>query len=117
MLRGRVVAFTDREMKHGSSGAALFVPISHDYPELGMPDVDSSLTEQEKKDLVHYIQTGIRNTGKYSFKERPSSNLFKADSLNVRMDTVFSGADNPWCIAFLARVKCLWRDLADSCAW
>lgn len=97
----QMAAFADREWKHGSSDSALHASISHGYPELGMPAFDSAFTDQEKKDLVQYIQSGIKNTAKYSFKEKPTSNLFKADSLNIRLDTVFSGVETPWSMAFL----------------
>jgi glucose/arabinose dehydrogenase len=66
-----------------------------------MPAFDTTLTDQEKKDLVAYIQTGIQNAGKYSFDDKPTVNDFRTDSIHLRMDTVFSGVEVPWCIAFL----------------
>jgi len=97
----QMIAFTDRQWKHGNSDSALFASITHGYPEQGMPGFDTTFTDQEKRDLVAYIQTGIKNAGKYKFDDKPVGNEFKADSLRYRLDTVFSGVEVPWCIAFL----------------
>lgn len=98
----KMVAFTDREWKHGKSDSALLASITHGYPDAGMPAFDTVLSDQDKKDLVAYIQSGISNAGKYNFEDKPTSNVFQTDSLAIRLDTAFSGfGDIPWCIAFL----------------
>jgi aldose sugar dehydrogenase len=96
----KMIAFTDRDWKHGNSDSALSASISHTWAK-DVPSFDSSLTDLEKKDLVAYIQTGIKNAAKYIQKEDPKTNVFKTDSLTVRLDTVFSGIQVPWSIAFL----------------
>lgn len=98
----KMIAFTDREWKHGQSDSALLASINHGYPDAGMPAFDTILSVQEKKHLVAYIQSGIANASKYNFSEKPTSNVFKTDSLTFKLDTVFSGfGDIPWCIEFL----------------
>jgi glucose/arabinose dehydrogenase len=98
----KMLAFTDRQWTHGNTDSALLASINHGYPDAGMPGFDSVLTEKDKSDLVAYIQSGIANAGKYTFDEKPTSNLFSTDSMQFRLDTVFSGNGNiPWSIAFL----------------
>lgn len=96
----KMIAFTDRDWKHGNTDSALLVSINHGWTD-SLPKLDSTLTEQDKKELVAYIQTGIRNAAKYIVKGEPTSNIFKTDSLTIRLDTVLSGVQVPWSIAFL----------------
>lgn len=98
----KMTAFTDRQWKHGNSDSALLASIRHGYPDAGMPGFDSVLTDSDKQNLVAYIQSGIANAGKYTFEDKPTTNLFQADSMKFRLDTIFSGkGDIPWSIAFL----------------
>ncbi|HLO82189.1 MAG TPA: PQQ-dependent sugar dehydrogenase [Chitinophagaceae bacterium] len=96
----KMIAFTDREWKHGSTDSALYASISHTWAK-EVKSFDSVLSDQDKKELVAYIQTGIKNANKYILKGDPTSNVFKTDSLTVRLDTVLSGVQVPWSMAFL----------------
>ena len=96
----KMIAFADRDWKHGKTDSALLISIGHGWTD-SLPKLDSSLTEQDKNELVAYIQTGITNAAKYIQKEEPTTNVFKTDSLTVKLDTVVSGINVPWSIAFL----------------
>lgn len=94
-------AFVDRKWKHGSSEQDLFKAIKVGYPDEGMPGFDSTFTDEEIKDLVDYIVTGIKNVDRYNFKEPVRSNIFKTEALTIKLDTVMSGIKIPWGMAFL----------------
>jgi glucose/arabinose dehydrogenase len=94
-------AFVDRKWKHGNSEQDLFKAIKVGYHDEGMPGFDSAFTDEEIKDLVDYIVTGIKNVQRYDFKEPVRSNIFKTESLTIRLDTVMSGINIPWGMAFL----------------
>jgi glucose/arabinose dehydrogenase len=94
-------AFVDRKWKHGSSEQDLFKAIKVGYPDDGMPGFDAAFTDDEIKDLVDYIVTGIKNVQRFNFNEPVRSNIFKTESLTIRLDTVMSGISIPWGMAFL----------------
>jgi glucose/arabinose dehydrogenase len=93
-------AFVERKWKHGSSSSDLYKAIKKGYHDEGMPGFDATFSDEEINELVSYIQTGIKNAKRSDFKES-TSNLFKHASLSVRLDTVLSGIDVPWGMAFL----------------
>lgn len=94
-------AFVDRKWKHGSSTDDLFRGIKKGYPDEGMPGFDTTFSDNEIHELVTYIQKGIENVRRYEFTEPNRSNIFKHESLTVKLDTVLSGVDVPWGMAFL----------------
>ncbi len=94
-------AFVDRTWKHGSSANDLFKAIKKGYPDEGMPGFDTTFTDDEINELVSYIQKGIENVQRYEFTEPNRSNIFKHESLTVKLDTVLAGLDVPWGMAFL----------------
>ena len=94
-------AFVDRKWKHGNTEQDLFKAIKVGYHNEGMPGFDSAFTDDEIKDLVDYIVTGIKNVQRYDFKEPVRSNMFKTESLTIRLDTVMSGISIPWGMTFL----------------
>jgi glucose/arabinose dehydrogenase len=94
-------AFVDRQWKHGNSLQEMIYGIKIGYPIEGMPGFDSAFNDQEIKELAEYILTGIENVKKYNFKETPKSNVFKSESLTIKLDTVATGLAVPWGMAFL----------------
>lgn len=96
----KMIAFTDRDWKHGSSDSALMLSVNHNWTD-SLPKFDSVMTEGDKKELVAFIQTGIKNANKYILKEEPTSNVFTSESITVKLDTIVSGIAVPWSIAFL----------------
>jgi glucose/arabinose dehydrogenase len=94
-------AFVDRKWKHGTSEQDLFKAIKVGYPDEGMPGFDSTFTDEEIKDLVDYMVTGIKNVKRYEPTETLRSNIFKTDKLTVRLDTVAKGFKIGWGFTFL----------------
>ncbi len=97
----QMAAFTDRKWKYGNSDSALLASINMGHPEKGMPPFATAFSGPDKKALVAYIQSGIKNAGKYITEEKMTSNIVKTENNSFRLDTVFSGIKNPWSMDFL----------------
>ncbi len=93
--------FVDRKWKHGSSEQDLFKVIKQGYPDEGMPGFDTTFTDKEISDLADYIITGIDNIKRYDFQEAVRSNIFKTESLTIKLDTIAKGIKIPWGMAFM----------------
>ncbi|GAB3203765.1 glucose/arabinose dehydrogenase [Pontibacter aydingkolensis] len=95
-------AFTDRKWKHGSSDEDLFKAIKHGYPDEGMPAFDKAFTDEQIKGLVAYIQEGIKQVKQYDFSdENTLAAIQRSEKLSFKLDTVVSGLEVPWGMAFL----------------
>ncbi len=95
-------AFTDRKWKRGNSAENLFAAIKHGYPDEGMPAFDQTFSDDEITGLVAYIQEGIQNVKQYDFSEEATANaVYTAEALRYRLDTVATGMEIPWGMAFL----------------
>jgi len=71
------------------------------YPNEGMPSFDSAFNNQQIYELADYIITGIKNVKRFTGTDKPTSNIFKTESLTVRLDTVVQGMNIPWGMVFL----------------
>lgn len=107
-------AFVDRNWKHGSSDQELFKAIKTGYPDEGMPGFDSAFTDDEIRELVDYIKTGIKNVKRYDFSTKVTTNIFKTRSVTIRLDTVITGLKSPWGMAFLPNGEILVTDKSGS---
>lgn len=107
-------AFVDRKWKHGNTEQDLFKAIKFGYPDEGMPGFDSAFTDDEIHDLADYIITGIKNVQRFDFKEPVRSNIFKTESMTIRLDTVMSGINIPWGMAFLPNGELLVTERAGK---
>lgn len=107
-------AFVDRKWKHGNSDQDLFKAIKTGYHDEGMPGFDTAFTDTEITELVNYIKTGIQNVNRYTFTDKVTSNIFKTESLTIRLDTVVSGLKSPWGMAFLPGGDLLVTDRGGS---
>ncbi|WP_299754102.1 PQQ-dependent sugar dehydrogenase [uncultured Pontibacter sp.] len=95
-------AFADRKWKHGSSDQDLFKAIKHGYPDEGMPAFDETFTDEQINGLVTYIQQGIKEVKQYDFsEEKELAPVQTSEELTFRLDTVVTGLDVPWGMAFL----------------
>lgn len=103
-------AFVDRQWKHGNKKEDLVKAIKHGYANEGMPSFDSAFTDVEIKELADYILKGIKNVDRYSASDKPTSNIFKTESMTIRLDTVAKGMDIPWGMAFLPGQELLVTD-------
>ncbi len=93
--------FVDRKWKHGSSVEDLMNGIKNGYADEGMPAFKETFTDEEIKELAQYIKKGISNLDEYNFDDIPVSNIFQSESLTVKLDTVATGINVPWGMAFL----------------
>ena len=93
--------FVDRQWKHGNKKEDLFKAIKFGYDVEGMPAFGESLSDKEIGELSDYILKGIKNVDKYTSEDRPTSNVFKTEELNIKLETVADGMDIPWGMAFL----------------
>jgi aldose sugar dehydrogenase len=103
-------AFADRQWAHGKGRDDLFKGIKSGYPNGGMPSFDAAFTDQEIYQLADYILTGIKNVDRYAASDKPKSNIFKTETLTIRLDTVVTGMDVPWGMAFLPGGEMLLTD-------
>lgn len=93
--------FVDRQWKHGYTRDALFKAVKHGYLEEGMPAFDSAFTDSEIYELADYMLDGIKRFKTFEFADAPKSNKFKGGGLTVKLDTIVSGVQSVWAIAFL----------------
>ncbi|WP_117590874.1 PQQ-dependent sugar dehydrogenase [Flavobacterium subsaxonicum] len=94
-------AFTDRQWKHGNSLKDLMKAIKNGYANEGMPAFAKTFTDAEIKELSEYILKGIKNVEAYNFDAVPVSSTFTSEKLTVKLDTIATGLDVPWGMAFL----------------
>ncbi|MGV3538985.1 MAG: PQQ-dependent sugar dehydrogenase, partial [Rufibacter sp.] len=92
--------FVNRKWQHGTSPEALFKSIKHGYPDQGMPAYDTTFTDQEINQLVSYIRTGIKNGGNPK-QAQSSGTVYRSEEFSFRLDTVVTGLNVPWAMAFL----------------
>ncbi|AKQ47657.1 membrane protein [Rufibacter radiotolerans] len=90
--------FVDRKWLHGNSPEALFKSIKHGFPETGMLAYDTTFTDTEITQLVRYIRQGVASGQK---KQASKGKVFQAQDLSFTLDTVVTGLDVPWAMAFL----------------
>ena len=107
-------AFVDRKWKHGSSHEDLFKAIKTGYADEGMPGFDTAFSDVEMHELADYILTGIKNVNRYDFTDKLTSNIFKTESLTIRLDTLVTGLNSPWGMAFLPGGDMLVTDRSGS---
>ena len=95
-------AFVDRKWIHGKSAEDIRKSITHGYADAGMPAWGNTLTENEIGELVDYILQGIERVEVYGFQEEPfNEEKLKTSLINFELDTVFSGIEVPWDMAWL----------------
>ena len=97
----KVEAFVDRKWKHGNEKSDLMKSISGGYLDLGMPVWKEVLNEKEIGEMADLILVSLKNVDQYKFASKPTSNVFASEGMTVKLDTVVSGLDSPWGLAFL----------------
>lgn len=95
-------AFADRKWKYGNSKDNLLESIRNGHADAGMPSFKATFTDVEMNGLAEYILNGIENVKQYDFKDnKVTSDFFPAESQDVRLDTIVTGINVPWSMAFL----------------
>ncbi len=95
-------AFVDRNWLFGNSEEDLFQSIKYGNDSLGMPSWDSLFNDLQIDSLVDYIRYGIDNVDKYDFEDvYIASDTFHTDQFSFYLDTVFTGGEVIWGMAFL----------------
>ncbi len=96
-------AFADRKWKHGKTRDSIIMSIKSGYVDAGMPSFDSAFTDEEIGALADYILVGIENVATYDFQEdKPTSNIFPTEAaFSLVLDTIATGLESPWGMAFL----------------
>lgn len=95
-------AFVDRKWKYGNSEEELFKSIKLGHPENGMPAFGQTLSDEEINMMVSYIKSGLDKVGEYDFAEDEKlAEVFETEEFSFRIDTVVSGLQVPWGMAFL----------------
>jgi glucose/arabinose dehydrogenase len=97
----KMEAFTDRRWKYGKSDADLYRSIHKGYPDGGMPSFAATFSEAETRALVGYLQGGIAHTARFNFEQEQCPNVSNTRHMKIRLDTVVTGIDVPWGMAFL----------------
>ena len=95
-------AFADRKWKHGKSQDSIMASITHGYADQGMPSFEATFSEEDIEGLAQYILVGIENVSRYAFQEETlATDTFQTQGLEFSLDTLTSGIDSPWGMAFL----------------
>lgn len=93
--------FVDRQWRHGNTQADLEKSIKTGWPNEGMPAFAETFTDTEIKELAAYILEGVKNTQSYNLDDVAVTGTFESESLTVTLDTIATGFEVPWGIAFL----------------
>lgn len=91
--------FTKRAWKYGKSQQDIYVSATTGYPDFGMPSYKKTFTEQELRDIAELIYTKLEL--KKGEQGIDGKSTIPTERLNLRLDTVITGLDVPWGLAFL----------------
>ncbi len=95
-------AFVDRKWKFGKSEDEIYNTIKNGVDSLGMPTFGATYTEEEIRELAQYITDGIKNVDQYKFEDVAlTSDTFRTKAFSFHLDTILSGSDSYWGMAFL----------------
>lgn len=98
----KLADFVDRQWYYGNSWNEIYNGIKLGYPDDGMPDYDTTFTDQQLNDLVDYILDGIEQLTQAEFEaEQDYSDIIQSEEMNFKLETLVSGLGVPWGLAFL----------------
>ncbi len=100
----KLETFVNRKWLYGNSWNEVFTSIKVGYPDDGMSSYDTTFTDKEINQLVDYILTGIEQFEIQDFGDENDASLkglIQSETLAFRLDTVVTGLEIPWGIAFL----------------
>jgi glucose/arabinose dehydrogenase len=91
--------FKARKWKYGSREEDIYNSIEVGYSDFGMLGYADTLSEQEMKDLSKFIYLKLELKEKEEFKKEQG--LYITEELRIRPDTIITGLNVPWGLAFL----------------
>jgi aldose sugar dehydrogenase len=96
-------SLVDDEWKHGSDDASIAKSIHDGQPATGMPPFGGALSAEDIRALVIYLrEEGARAGRAQTTFAKPAGNISVASELHTfRLETVTSGVNAPWGLAFL----------------
>jgi glucose/arabinose dehydrogenase len=91
--------FRTRKWKYGSREEDIYKSIQTGYSDFGMPGYADTLTDQQIKDLSKfiYLKLGLKEDDQF----RPSEGIYETEEMKLRPDTIITGLNVPWGLAFL----------------
>ena len=97
-----MATYVNHTWKIGKTKSAIFKAIKYGYPNDGMPGFEPTFSDREIHDLSNYLLTGINNAQIQPPKNKPiQTGLFITQKINIKIDTITTEINMPWCIAFL----------------
>ncbi len=93
--------FAKRKWKYGGTQNDIYTSARTGYPDFGMPSFKNTFSEKELRDIAKLIYTKLElNIGENGIKDLDTKRIV-TEKLNLRLDTVITGMDTPWGMAFL----------------
>jgi len=93
--------FRNRNWKYGKSQGDIYTSAKTGYPDFGMPSFKDTFSDQELRDIAKLIHSKLElNIGENGIKDLDTKRI-QTEKLNLRLDTVITGMDSPWGMAFL----------------
>ena len=93
--------FSAREWKYGNSVQDIYVSTRTGYPDFGMPGYAKTFTEEEMRELAGYIHQKLGLAAEAEKRSLKPAALVETELLKLHLDTVITGLDVPWGMAFL----------------
>ncbi len=102
-LGGQGGSLVDGKWRRGGEPAALFRSIKEGWPESGMPGFAALFSDAEISDFVAYLHEAnrIHATRQEAKAERPPDREASAAGERFRLETVATGLEMPWSLAWL----------------
>lgn len=93
--------FAGNDWKHGRSKEDLFKGIKYGYPNEGMPAFAETFTDKQTEELSAYIIESMQNGAHQDYDSKSTGTVYTTDKLKFTLDTIATGIDVPWGMAFL----------------
>lgn len=93
--------FTVRKWKYGHSPDDIYESINTGYPDYGMPSYRKTFTEAEMNGIAHYIHQTLDLGQQEKQNSLGDKDFYVTEKLKIRPDTIITGLNVPWGMAFL----------------
>jgi glucose/arabinose dehydrogenase len=91
--------FKTHKWKYGSREEDIYSSIEVGYSDFGMLGYADTLSEQEMKNMAKFVYLKLELKEKEEFTKEQG--LFITEEVKIRPDTIITGLDVPWGLAFL----------------